>query len=329
MKDIQNKVVWGFIFGVAVFAALGLYADFAEVGRLLKNFNWWLLPVILGLTALNYGIRFIKWHYYLGRLGVKNVPVRDDLLIFLGGFGLTLTPGKVGELVRMVWLKNRAGAHPARTAPMAFAERLTDGVAMALLALLGGFVYPQYWPVIIPIALGLAAAVIVIQIRPLALMCLTLGENLPLVARFIHHLRALYESAYELFKPQSLLVAVGLGLAGWVCEAIAFYLVLVGLGITGSSRLFLLAVFIFSFAAIAGGASGLPGGLGVTEGSITGMLQLLAGQPENVAATATLLIRICTMWFGITLGLLIMVFWQAFLFGPRSALPAETDSALT
>jgi uncharacterized membrane protein YbhN (UPF0104 family) len=59
------------------------------------------------------------------------------------------------------------------------------------------------------------------------------------------------------------------------------------------------------------------------------MLQLLAGQPENVAATATLLIRICTMWFGITLGLLIMVFWQAFLFGPRSALPAETDSALT
>lgn len=326
MKDFKNKLILGFIFGVAVFVGLGIYADFSEMLHLLQGFNWNWLPVILGLTVLNYGVRFAKWHYYLGRIGVKNVPVWDDLLIFIGGFGLTLTPGKVGELVRMVWLKNRVGVHPAKTAPMAFAERLTDGIAMALLALLGGFVYPQYWPVIIPIGSMLVLAVIAVQIRPLALWFLNLGEKLPRVSKFVHHLHTLYESAYILFTPKNLLIAVGLGIIGWISEGIAFYLVVVGLGVPGSTTLFFLTIFIFSFAAIAGGASGLPGGLGVTEGSITGMLQILATLPENLAATATLLIRFCTMWFGITLGVLVMLIWRTFLFGEKAESPETLSS---
>jgi uncharacterized protein (TIRG00374 family) len=314
VKDLQGKLIFGFILAFAVFIGLGIYADFQAMLRLLQGFRWALLPVILSLTIFNYALRFSKWHYYLRQIGVKNLSLWADLRVYVGGFAFSLTPGKVGELVRLAWLKNLADVHPAKTAPVAVAERLTDGIAMVLIALLSGFVYPQYWPVLLPIGVILLGAVIVIQFRPLALWLLNLGEKIPLVSKIVHHLHTLYESAYELLGWRNLLVAVGLGTTAWLSQGVAFYLVLLGLGLHPSPDMLILAIFILAFSTVAGGASGVPGGLGVTEGSLTGMLILLANLPADLAATATLLIRFCTMWLGVTSGLVVVLVWRKFLF---------------
>ena len=317
MKDLQGKLIFGFILAFAVFIGLGMYADFQAMLRLLQDFKWALLPVILSLTMFNYALRFSKWHYYLRQIGVKNLSLWADLRVYVGGFAFSLTPGKVGELVRLAWLKNLADVHPAKTAPVAAAERLTDGIAMVLIALLSGFVYPQYWPVLLPIGAILLGAVIVIQIRPLALWLLNLGERIPLVSKIVHHLHTLYESAYELLGWRNLLVAVGLGTTAWLSQGVAFYLVLLGLGVSPSPDRLILAIFILAFSTVAGGASGVPGGLGVTEGGLTGMLILLANLPADLAATATLLIRFCTMWLGVASGLAVVFIWRKFLFGEQ------------
>ena len=47
---------------------------------------------------------------------------------------------------------------------------------------------------------------------------------------------------------------------------------------------------------------GLPGGIGAAEGTVAAVLDLVARQPRDVAAAATLLIRACTLWFGVALG---------------------------
>lgn len=331
MKNLRNKIIIGIILGVAVMVGLGIYADFTEMARLLRAFRWGLLPAIIGLTVINYLLRFSKWHFYLRQIGVKNLSWGADLRIFLGGFGFSLTPGKAGELVRLLWLKNLANVHPAKTAPVALAERLTDGIAMAILSLVGGLMYPQFTPAALTIGAVLVVAVVVIQIRPLALWTLGVGEKLPLVSKIAHHLHDLYESAYELLRLKNLLVAVTLGTVAWVSEGVALYLVLRGLGLPADAQLAALSVFILAFASVAGGASGVPGGLGVTEGGLTGMLQLLAGASENVAATATLLIRFATMWFGVALGLVIQAIWRDFLYGQSDtagmdAMPAALDT---
>lgn len=315
MKNLRNKLIIGIILGVAVMVGLGIYADFTAMFRLLKAFQWILLPAIIALTLVNYLLRFLKWHYYLRQIGIKDISWWANLRVFLGGFGFSLTPGKAGELVRLLWFKNLAGVHPAKTVPMSIAERLTDGIAMVLLSMLAGFAYPQYLPAVLSIGAVLLTAVIVIQIRPLALWGLHIGERLPLVSKIAHHLHTLYENAYELLQWKNLLVAVSLGALAWISEGVAFYLVLMGLGMAASTQLLLLSIFILAFSAVAGGASGVPGGLGVTEGSLAGMLVVLAGASEDVAATATLLIRFATMWFGVTLGLLVMLVWRNFLFG--------------
>lgn len=323
VNQIHNKLLPGFILGLGVFVALGLYADFTAIYRLLWTFDWTLVPAILVLTAANYGLRFVKWHYYLHQIGIEGVPVWDNLRIFLGGFGLSLTPGKSGELVKSVWLRNRTGVHPAKTAPMILAERLSDGIAMVLLALLGGALYPPYRPAVAVVGSLLVAVVIAIQTRRLANLVLRIGERTPLVSRFTHHLQLLYESAQELLNGRNLAVAVGLGCVAWGIEGIAFYLILVGLGLSPSPSLVLLAISVLSLALIAGGVSGMPGGLGVTEGGLTGLLLFTAAAPEGVAATATLLVRFCVLWLGVITGVIVILIWRRFLF---SSHPAEVPT---
>ncbi len=314
MTNLRQKLVLGFIFGLLVVAGLLLYADLTQVADSLGDFTWAYLPLILGLTLSNYALRFVKWHYYLGLVGVSDISILDSLLVFVGGFTMVLSPGKVGELVKSLALKDLTGAPISQTAPVVMAERLSDGLAMLLLAGAGVAANPRYLPLFL-LTLGvLLGAVGVIQIRPLALRLLALAERLPLISRFALSFHTFYQSSFELLRLKNLALAVGLGLVSWAGEGVAFYLVLVGLGLDPGSTLLWQAVFILSFATIVGALSALPGGLGAAEVSIGAMLGLVVGLERSLAGTATLLIRFFTLWFAVALGLGVLVLFRRRLF---------------
>jgi len=129
------------------------------------------------------------------------------------------------------------------------------------------------------------------------------GERLPVIKRFIGTVREFYEGSYMLFQPAPTAVAVGLGTISWLGEGVGFYFILLGLGLEPSWQLLSLAVFILAFSTVVGAVSALPGGMGAAEVSIAGMLTLLGGLEPAQATTATVLIRLATLWFGILLGL--------------------------
>ena len=47
----------------------------------------------------------------------------------------------------------------------------------------------------------------------------------------------------------------------------------------------------------------LPGGLGATEASLTGLLIFL-NISKDISAASTIIIRICTLWFAVLLGII-------------------------
>ena len=65
-----------------------------------------------------------------------------------------------------------------------------------------------------------------------------------------------------------------------------------------------MAVGIFLFAMLGGGATGLPGGLGGAEAVMVGLLSL-QGIPLDIALPATIIIRITTLWFAILVGVVV------------------------
>ena len=69
------------------------------------------------------------------------------------------------------------------------------------------------------------------------------------------------------------------------------------------------AVGVYVAATLVGAASLLPGGLGGTEGSMILFLSQL-DLPRDGASSATLLVRLCTLWFAFLLGLLSLLWLQ-------------------
>lgn len=301
MARMRTKVLFSLAFGVVVIAGISLYADLPRLLQALRLFPWGLLPAILGLTLLNYGLRFVKWEYYLHCLHL-GVPRGVSLRIFVAGLSMAITPGKVGELLKSYLLKRYNGTPMSRTAPVIMAERLTDGLAMLCLAAGGLTLYGIGWQGLLAILLAVVALVGVIQYRPLALALLGWGERLPVVRRFAQPLGEFYESAYVLLRWRPLLLAVGIGLVSWSGECVAFYLVLVGLGLPGTLSLFIQAAFILATSTLVGSVTGLPGGLGSADLSMLGLLFALVTHDATIAGAATLLIRFCTLWFGVSIG---------------------------
>lgn len=349
MKDLRTKLIFGALIGIAVIVVMLLLSDLREVGTHLSEFPLYFMIPVLALTLCNYAIRWVKWHLYLKLIGVRDMPKIDSAALFVAGFVLALSPGKAAELLKAAILRMMNGTPVARSAPVILAERVSDGLAMMILAAIGfgGMALStqgqqnavtQYMPAYFVVLAAMLGGILLVQIRPLFLLILDLMAKVPLIGRLSHVFHDLYESSYELFRPAPLAWSVGLGVISWGAECIAFFLILVGLGLTPDWLLVWQAMFILAASSIIGAISGLPGGLGATDFTILGMVNLLilGGNDTGLAATASLLVRLSTLWFGVSLGLITAFVFRNLLFPDKSAdlwtattkEPEKADSAV-
>lgn len=328
IRDLRRKLLWGVFFGILVAAGLALWGDVRVLVDYLATFDWRLAPLILALTLCNYGLRFLKWQWYL-RIIDATLPWRRSLGIFLAGFPMVLTPGKVGELLKSFLLKASNGTPIARSAPVVLAERITDGLAMFVLALAGLLTFSQggmlSW-VVVGVAAAMLVFVLLTRSRRLVGWGLALWRRLPLVGRFEPFLATAYESTYDLFGLRNLTLAVGLGVVSWGCECLALYFTLVGLGEAPGRELLLVSTFALAASTLIGAVSFLPGGLGATDLSLTGLLVGLLDITAGMAVAATLIIRFFTLWFGVGIGLaaMVIVFRQLGMGQETEIVAAET-----
>jgi uncharacterized protein (TIRG00374 family) len=294
--------------GALFYVAFACYSGLPKVLGSLRAFSLPLAGAALGLAALNYLLRFLKWELYLRRLGVR-IPLSDSFGIFLSGFSLTVTPGKVGEVLKAYLLREIHGVPMARTAPTVIAERLTDLIALAALALVGvGALAGGERVAYVALAL-VAIALACVASERLAHFAIDLVGALPVVGKLAPKLREFYAATATLLAPLPLAAATLLSILAWLCECVAFWIVLRGFpGAEGSLKL---CTFIYATMTIAGALSFLPGGLGVQE---IGMVKLLVssarGVTEATAAAATFVTRLCTLWFAVLVGVIALLIMQ-------------------
>lgn len=308
-SDLKNKLLLSLVFGLVVIAALAFVSDLPQTLAALENFDWRFLPFVLGLTLLNYTLRFVKWHWYLGLIGAR-LPLERSLSIFASAMSMVMTPAKVGEFLKAYMLRVTDEVPLARSAPIILAERISDGFAMIMLSIVGLAFYQPAWPVLAFLIVVMGGAALVVQSRAVSLRLIALGERLPLISRRSRALHQGFQSAHVLFHWRNLLASVALGIVSWAGECLAFYLVLVGLGIPPTTTVLLQATFIFAFSTVVGAVSALPGGLGAADASIGGLLIILLNLSKELSVAATVLIRLCTLWFGVGIGLVALFLYR-------------------
>jgi uncharacterized protein (TIRG00374 family) len=121
--------------------------------------------------------------------------------------------------------------------------------------------------------------------------------------RFAAPLRNAYQSSKALLGWRMLVTSTLLSIISWFFECIAFVYVLQGLGIAPTWLILQQSTFIFAASTLFGLVSLIPGGLGVSEASSTGLLVWMIPMSQAAATAATLVIRFGTLWFGVALGM--------------------------
>ncbi|MCB2111420.1 MAG: flippase-like domain-containing protein [Defluviimonas sp.] len=262
---------------------------------------------LLALALANYLFRGVRWHVFARRLGLPTT-LGQDLRHFLGGFAMVVTPGRVGELVRLRWLGRETGWPIDRTAPLAIVDRASDLAAMALILALGVSLASSHMAGALPVAvLALALAVAATRPRILAAAVTLAHRAVGRVPRLFGRMRRATRALAQVSGPGLLAGVLALGLSGWLAEGYAFHLLL---GWLGADLGFWRAVTIFVFATLAGGLTGAPGGVGGAEAAMISLLAL-DGVPMEISVPATAIIRVTTLWFALVLGLAIFPFAEA------------------
>jgi uncharacterized protein (TIRG00374 family) len=279
---------------------VALRGDLANLSLAPVIHSWDLVLLAAVLSLLNYVLRIVRWRAYLGRLG-HEVSYRFAGLTFTAGFAYTLSPGKVGEMVRARYYIP-LGVPLSDVAAAFFAERFLDLVAMVALATLLAATSSHYQSAILTGAAAAVVGLLALTLLPWS----ALGSRVSSMQRIPRAIRVplvkianMLASTRTLLRPGMLAKGFLLGLAAWALEG-------VGLGLLSSmfpsAHVDLAtAVGIYGVAVLIGGVSFLPGGLGSTEAVMTGLL-VSQGFSLSQAVLITLTCRLVTLWLAVCLG---------------------------
>ncbi len=300
MNTLLRRLLIALFLGVVVYGGFVVYTGYEKISSSLTEFSWLSFAAALGLASFNYLLRFLKWEYYLARLQVQGVPKFESLLVFLSGFVLTVTPGKVGEVFKSAVLQNTHGVPVAVTAPIVVAERLTDVIGVVLLIALGSSGFPDGLPwAAAGASLVVAFLIVLLWQTPILRGLSWMRGKSGIVGRLAPKLEQSWHSLRIVARPNALILPTLLSLIGWGAEGVALYLLIVGFGIEASLPL---CVFFYATATLAGALVPVPGGLGVAEAMIQEQLVRVGHTPAGVATAAMLLIRLATLWWAVLVG---------------------------
>jgi uncharacterized protein (TIRG00374 family) len=297
---VVRRWLWLVIAIVIGIAALSVIGDVRKLGDRLAGFAWSAFIAGLALALANYVLRFVRWQLYLRRQDVS-VPVASSIIVFGAGLSLSITPAKLGELVKSYLLREMHDIPAPKTAPIVVAERVSDLVALLVLAVIGVAAYGVD-PTLVVIAGGLVAIGLVLLAwqRPTRAL-IDLVTSPRRLRRMRVPLHETLAGLATLCRPVPLVLSTAIAIPAWACECVGFAVICNAF--PGAHVDLGLAMVIYAGTTIAGALSFLPGGLGVTEGAMTlALVEGAAKLERSTAVAATLLTRLATLWFAVVIG---------------------------
>src|SRR4051812_14928585 len=309
MSRLLKRLIVAMMLGVLVYAGFAVYRGLAHIAESLARFAWSSFALACALAFSNYLIRFLKWEFYLARLGIQGVPKLDSLLTFLSGLVLTVTPGKVGEVFKSIVLQQTRGVPIARTAPIVLAERLTDVLGVVILIVAGstGFSGGLTWAAVGAV-LVLVLLVVIASHRISGALLAMIDRAPGKLGTLAPKIREAWDSLRVMTAPRALVIPTLLSVVAWAMEGLALWVILRGFGETTSVPV---ACFFYATATLAGALVPVPGGLGITEGMLEGQLRSFGGVGQATATSAMILVRFATLWFAVLIGFVALAWMRA------------------
>jgi uncharacterized protein (TIRG00374 family) len=299
----KNKTILIIFFALAVYVAMGIYADISQLTAAMQMFHWPYFILLLLFTSIGYLFRYLKWDLFLKKAGV-HLSFKQNFFVFISGLAMIVTPGKLGEVWKGWLIKDISGDDLSKTVPVVIMDRVTDVLSLVILSAFGILSYKEGIYLLVVLLLMILIFYISITSKKVSEKVIGLIENK--AKKFSGNVKNMHGTFQELMKPKIFISLSLLNVLAWFCECLGFYFVAMGFKQPLSIPL---STFIFSFASLAGGVSMIPGGIGLAEATITGFLQHYGFSPTIAIGTA-LIVRLGSFWYGVILGLAVYLLFR-------------------
>jgi uncharacterized protein (TIRG00374 family) len=224
----------------------------------------------------------------------------------MSGLIMSVTPGKMGELLKAYLVKQVTNEPVSKVAPIIFAERITDFVSLVFIGLIGAYIYNYGRLIVLAVGIFFFLLIFIISQKSIAFWIINKLEKISFLNKHLSKIQNAYQSSYILLQVKPIILMSMLSLISWFFECFGYYLVLTNFAIDVSV---IWTSFSYAFATIVGAISMLPGGLGITEGSLT-LLLLQKNISKDIAVASTFIIRVATLWFAVFVGVIAVVYYQ-------------------
>ena len=307
---LMRRLMLPMILAVLAYGALLFYADAGAIVRNARQVSAQALLLATVLASANYVVRFVRWQFYLRKLDI-DVGFRASVLVFLSGFAMSVTPGKMGEVLKSLLLKESHSIPVVRSAPIILAERVTDVAGLLILGAIGLLSLPHG---VLPGILALLGVGFLFALCLWRALGDTVIDRLTRVRRVAHlrgKLHAAYSSLLELTQPWPFGVGLALSVVAWSLQCVSLNVIAWAFpDVTLTLRQ---GLFAYSAPLLAGTLALIPGGLGLTEASMTGALRALGGpgMTRSVAVAVAILSRLSSFWLAIAIGFAALALWRA------------------
>jgi uncharacterized protein (TIRG00374 family) len=295
---LSGKIFLIIIITICLYAIFLIFSDISQVLDKLSNFNLKYLPLILIIIPASWFVLFARWHYLLKNAGVQ-VPMKQNLKIYFAGFALAVTPGKFGELIKSQLMKKQFGIPRTTTAPLVLVERLYDLVGGVAVAIIGILSLGLGMYVIIGASIILVMIFLLLRSKKLFDTFLKLFSKTKITCKLVEPISQSYDSVQKSTRGKIVIVSSLLSMCYWAIESIGVYLIVISFGIDKLSYYTVMSTYASSL--ILGAASFIPGGIGITEGSMTGLF-IFHGIEISSVFTLVIIIRLFTMWYSVIIG---------------------------
>jgi len=279
------------IFGIYRFAT-GDWSDVVSYWR--EHFA--IIPLLIAISVIDVALEGIAWMWVYHRFKIRAFD-RGGASAFLAGRAGLLLPAQLGRLIRpdaMTKLQRASLGECLKAEAVVF---VLDSISV--LALLGGLIVYRLLPLAAPFAV-------------LAFIAFAVFMGNWIGGKLTHtrmHLPATFWWAWPT------LAIIVVDMTGWLAHGLALHVVVAGL--PGNMTLWD-SLFFGPGTAVLGVGTGLPGGIGATEGFLGASMRLRSVPVEHLAV-AIAAFRLITFWMWIPIGWLVLAALNRHLSRPVSS----------
>ena len=311
---LDNRLILVLVAVIGIYAIFLFISDYNIISEKISSFKINYLPLILLLVSASLVPLIIKWHFLLKNSEV-DVPLTKSIAIFFSGIAFEITPGQIGALIKSQILKTSYNIPRTKTVPIVIVEKVYDLIGAILASAMG------------IIILGMDLYLIIIAILVLAVIFFFMYSRFTFEFFFKRITKTKFFSKYvenisefdKIIQKSTTVkittICVLLAVTYWFIISTAVYYTLIAFDVNTLDYLKVLAIYATS--ALLGAVSFIPAGIGITEGTLAGLLTL-EGIDVSTALILSVMIRIFILWYPVCLGLLSLKFTGGFSFRKNS-----------